>query len=154
MLLGMTKLVAVGALGHQAINDMTGIGKAFKVGFWGLRPDRTVLTTSRLVRGLPGDTVSLLEIALRIHQDLGRLSLLLDSDEIDRDVQLAECLLKLNIVNIRQCLHVLLSCQLGVDDFTILSGLDELLPRLLGGDVWNAWPDALAGIFTSKNAMT
>ena len=89
-LLGMTKLLTVGALGHQAINNMTSIRQSFNVDFRGLWPKLTVLATTRLVRSVPGDTIGLLEVSLGIHENFSGLGLLLDGDQVDWKAQLTE----------------------------------------------------------------
>ena len=89
-LLGMTKLLTVGALGHQAVNDMTGIRQSFNVYLRGLWPKLTVLATTRLVRSVPGDTIGLLEVSLGIHENFSGLGLLLDGDQVDWKAQLTE----------------------------------------------------------------
>ena len=127
-LLGVTEGIAVRALGHQAINDMTCISKALHVDLSTLWPNFTVLTTARLIRRMPGDAVGTLQVALRVHEELCWLSFLLDGDQEDRDVELAEGLLKIRVSDIRDSLEVLLSRQLAIDKITILGSLNKLSP--------------------------
>lgn len=97
-------------------------------------------------RPAPGDRIGLTKITLEVHVDIGRAELLLDRDQVDGELHVAESVLELQIGNIRATLDVHLDGLLDIDNLTFVNGCHHQLPSTLTGQVWDMRTIDLAGL--------
>jgi hypothetical protein len=152
----VANLLAVGAVGLQAVHGEASILQTLKVLLSTLGPAFSENGTARLESLLERDLVLLVGIALEIDVgvNLGRNGLLL-GDEVVLEVSLAEALLKLDEGELRSELAVGPEGLNEVVDVAIVIGGVEVLPSLIGiGGVRNTFRVDVVLLGTSSSGMT
>lgn len=151
----VTQLIAVVALGHSAVNNLTSILEALHVLLGGLGPKVALAGASGLRAGAIGDRVLLVHVALEVHVGHGGGNIrLLNGNEPDVELLLAESLLKLAVSSTRGGLDVDLDSLLDVIELALDGSFDNELPSSFDSHVGQMTAINLAGRGALSSAVT
>ena len=95
--LDVTELVAVATLGDTTIDSQTGISETLEVDFWRFWPHGEELGALRLLGHVEADSVRLADLTLEVDDGPCLFDCLLQADEVDFKVALAELLLQAEV---------------------------------------------------------
>lgn len=98
--------------------------------------------------------VLLVEVTLKIHVGKGDRQLLLDSDQVDAEVLVAESLLKGEVGSIRSCLDISFSSSLDVVKIVVSNRSSKLLPCNLTRNILDMITVDLSRVLTLDGLVT
>jgi hypothetical protein len=149
----MANFIAVGALGHQTRNRLSGVLEALEVLFLILGPQLALGGARRVPLSTVSDLELLVQMALEIHQGEGGQNFALNGNEPNGDLLLAECALQLDVGGLGDCLDVDLDRFLDIVNVTSGRDLLDIVPSGVLVHVRNIAAVNLAGLLALRDGV-